>query len=267
MINTFIKELAESICKKYKVDFENAKKYISEDLEKEHSLMENIKKTTDLNQLKKTKNYKTFVKKIKKKIYYDLRTYQKEKATSLENTHISTSERAPYVSNLLEQIDPYISDARSVIDVGGGIFRITFDFKKYNKINRFVWIDKDEISYNKLQDFKAKNHLDRLILFHEKIGEHPWAHYLEANQDESLFDFALYLKLIPVIYRQDRELLMYLADIPAKTVLITGSKEAMVKKQNIEKRESKILKNFINQSGREIISKIDVQNEFGYIIR
>ena len=35
MINTFIKELAESICQKYKLDFESAKKYVSENLEKE----------------------------------------------------------------------------------------------------------------------------------------------------------------------------------------------------------------------------------------
>jgi len=75
------------------------------------------------------------------------------------------------------------------------------------------------------------------------------------------------LKLIPVIYRQHRELLGHLSETPFKYALVTGSKEAMVKKQDIENRENKVITNFIMDSGKEIVKKIDLPNEFGYLIQ
>ena len=74
------------------------------------------------------------------------------------------------------------------------------------------------------------------------------------------------LKLIPVINRQEDNLLEYLAKIPGNTVVVTGSKEAMVKKKNIQIREDIILKKFIAQTGRKVIKEIDIENEFGYVI-
>jgi hypothetical protein len=74
------------------------------------------------------------------------------------------------------------------------------------------------------------------------------------------------LKLVSVLGRQERELVNVLAEVPAKTVLITAPKESMTKKESIERRERNTLKKFIKLSGRAIAGKLDIENEFGYFI-
>ncbi|MFC1722415.1 hypothetical protein ACFL0C_02065, partial [Patescibacteria group bacterium] len=91
-----------------------------------------------------------------------------------------------------------------------------------------------------------------------------WNYYLEENEKE--FDLAIMMKLVPVIARQQKELLNYLSHVPAKHILLTGSKESMVKKQSIEKREDAVLQRFIKLCGRNVIKRFEIENEFGYLI-
>nr|MBP7928060.1 hypothetical protein [Patescibacteria group bacterium] len=125
----------------------------------------------------------------------------------------------------------------------------------------YTWIDKDKKSYNKLLDFKEKHNLQVLNLHCQSIGELSWGSYRENG-----YDLALMLKIVPVIFRQEKLLFNLLANIPANTYIITGSKEAMVKKKNIEDRENSVIQRFIGLTGKEVKRKFEIENEFGYVI-
>ncbi|MFC1622049.1 hypothetical protein ACFL13_01555 [Patescibacteria group bacterium] len=201
-------------------------------------------------QNERSRKFKKLIKKVKKDIYYDLRTYQRKEG------HQSVLEREAHLENFFSQISPELSNAKIIVDIGGGMFPAIFPFDKYLNIEKYIWIDKDKKSFEKLQ--KLNN--PKIELYNHKIGEKSWEHYSNS------FDLALMLKLIPVVSRQEKHLLPILAQIPAKKIIITGSKEALAKRASIERRERKVLKKFINLTGRDVIREFEIENEFGYII-
>ncbi len=255
-----IKEQTDKICEQYKISKEEVSKILLNKLENNPDLLNLATGSATTKEVYRTKKFKDFIKKTKKEIYYDLRTYKKE-SDDLINSHISSKERAPYIENLFMQIDGYLKNAETVLDLGGGLFPASFPFEKYPKLKTYVWVDKDKEAYQTLKDQNYK----KVFLHNYSIGEKAWNYYLP--DDKKGFDFVFMLKLIPVIYRQHRELLEHISEIPFKYALVTGSKEAMVKKQDIESRENKVITGFITNSGKKIVKKIDLPNEFGYLIQ
>jgi len=237
MLEEVLKQEAKKIAKKYKIG--------------ENEVLEKLKAEGE-NTKEGKKEFKKLLKKVKKNIYYELRTYKRKEG------HISILERDPYLEKLLSNIDGELKSAKSIIDVGGGMFPITFPFEKYPNINKYVWIDKDKTSYRKLKSKFGK--MEKLVLFNHKVGEQPWSYYGEN------FDVALLLKFVPVISRQEKHLLKIVSEIPAKQIVITGNKEALTKRADIKYREDKIIRNFIAKTGRKITKSFDIGNEFGYVI-
>lgn len=254
-----ITEQAKKIYKVYKISPQEAKRILDHKLNLDHKLSALAAKSDDINKIYRTKLFKDFIKKVKKEIYYDLRTYQQQ-SSSLIDSHISSRERAPYIKDLFVQIDGYLKQARLVLDLGGGLFPASFPFQDYPDLQTYVWVDKDKQAYEKLK----QEDLPKTMLYNFHLDENPWHYYLPDNKKE--FDFVFMLKLIPVMHRQHREQLSHIEDLPFKYALITGSKEAMVKKQDIQNRENKVLTNFISRSNWHIIKKIDLPNEFGYLV-
>jgi hypothetical protein len=262
MLERILQEQAEKISRTYKISTEKAKKRLEDNLSKLPELQKIMKETKRIKDVYRTRIFKDFIKKSRKEIYYDLRTYQKG-GSALES-HVSTRERAPYLNQFLEQLDPFLSKASHIIDVGGGLFPLSVDFEKYKNIKTYVWLDKDENSYQKLLKFKKNNSLNNLYLYKHSLGKEPWQSYLPETVNE--FDLALFLKLVPVLARQEKGLLETLSEIPANRILVTGNKEAMVKKIDIEERERKVIEKFIKNSSKVIIKQIEIPNEFGYLI-
>jgi len=255
-----INEQAAKIFGQYKISKDEAAKVLLKNLEGSPSLIKLVENALSKKEVYRTSEFKDFIKKAKKEVYYDLRTYKRE-ADDLISSHISSKERAPYINDLFKQIDSYLKGAETVLDLGGGLFPASFPFDSYPKLNTYAWVDKDKEAYQMLKDQKFK----KVILHNYSIGKNAWGYYLPNNKKE--FDFVFMLKLIPVIYRQHRELLKNISKTPFKYALVTGSKEAMVKKQDIEVRENKVITKFIENSGKEIVKKIDLPNEFGYLIQ
>ena len=255
-----IKEQTDKICEQYKISKEEVSKILLNKLENNPDLLNLATGSATTKEVYRTKKFKDFIKKTKKEIYYDLRTYKKE-SDNLISSHISSKERAPYIKNLFKQIDGYLKNAETVLDLGGGLFPASFPFEKYPKLKTYVWVDKDKNAYQALKDQNYK----KVFLHNYSIGEKDWDYYLP--DDKKKFDFVFMLKLIPVIYRQHRELLRHVSETPFKYALVTGSKESMVKKQDIESRENKVITGFITNSGKKIVKKIDLPNEFGYLIQ
>ena len=78
---------------------------------------------------------------------------------------------------------------------------------------------------------------------------------------------ALILKVVPVVKRIDPLLLDVLAKVPASTVVVSGVKESMVKKHDIEHKERRAITKFIELSGREVTAEFELDNEFFLILR
>lgn len=258
--NTFIEAEAQKIVSKYKITIEDAKKHLNIELGKNIPLLSAVEKALSLKEIERLAVYTAFIKKLKKDIYFSLRQYHRDTAVTSVDEHISTQERSPYIDSFNEQIVAKYSNAKNIIDIGGGVYPSTFPFEKFPKLEHYVWIDKDPKAY----DVLTRLDNPKLVLFNESIGDRFWEKYLPEDVHE--FDLALMIKLISVVKRQERDLIDLLAKVPAKAFLITAPKESMTKKESIERRERSVLKNFIKTSGREVVGELDVENEFGYFL-
>jgi 16S rRNA (guanine(1405)-N(7))-methyltransferase len=128
----------------------------------------------------------------------------------------------------------------------------------------YVAIDKQPDVIETLRVFASAVKPTRLIPVCADIAEVTWEEYLD---DDTMFELALMLKLIPVIFRQQRHLLTTLTRVPARYVLITATTESMTRKENIQRREDRVLQRFIELSGRAIVTTFQAGNEFGYLLR
>jgi len=260
-----IQDQTKKICRVYKISPEKASEKLLKEMDSNLDLIELVNSAKSLKHVYKTRLFKDFIKKVKKEIYYSLRTYQKpennaDNENALVDTHISTKERSPYIKHLFKQIDEYVKEAETVLDVGGGMFPALFPFEDYPNLKYYIWVDKDKTSYQKL---KQQNY-QKLTLYNHRIGEYDWSEYLPEGKDK--FDFVFMLKVVPVIARQEKELLDELINIPFYKAVVTGSKEAMTKKINIERREDAIIREFLQKAGWGITKKVDIPTEFGYIV-
>ena len=199
---------------------------------------------------------------MKKDTYYSLRKYHTANDDSLQGEveHISTKERSSHLDSFYAPIFKTYSNVETILDIGGGVFPLTFPFEKFPKLKHYVWIDRDAKSFDTL----SKLNNPKLKLYNHSIGEQPWNYYLPEGVGK--FDLALMIKLVSVISRQERELLETLATVPAQTILVTAPKEAMTKKESIERRERSVIRNFINLTGRDVVGELDIENEFGYFL-
>jgi hypothetical protein len=55
--------------------------------------------------------------------------------------------------------------------------------------------------------------------------------------------------------------------VPATTIIVSGVKESMVKKHDIEHKERRAINNFINICGRSITAEFQLDNEFFIILQ
>jgi 16S rRNA (guanine(1405)-N(7))-methyltransferase len=79
------------------------------------------------------------------------------------------------------------------------------------------------------------------------------------------FDVALMLKIVPVVKRQEPALLEILARVPARRVIVTGSKEALVKRRAIARREKNVIETFAREAGFRILHVFETPDEIGIV--
>ena|SRR3989344_10414 len=289
---------AHRITRTYKITLDEVTKRIEDKVNK-HSDLKNIINTSDLRKIEKNTAFKNMLKEVKKEIYYDLRQYRNkgsggktqetikrldealekndlEKITDLfaeaVREHVSTNERLEHIQLFHTQIEDLIKESKIIMDIGGGLYPLTFPFENALNLEQYIWIDTDAKSYkilNGFQKFYRKNSLSSKIklgipeikLYNESFEQRKWNEYCSNEPD-----LVLMLKLVPAIWRQQKNLIEKLARVPGKTILVTANKESMTKKANVAKRENAILLKFIKLTGRKVTRKIDTQNEFGYLL-
>ncbi|MBF0224489.1 MAG: hypothetical protein HQK76_03450 [Desulfobacterales bacterium] len=280
----------KGICKRYKIEPVQVINIIDKNIIKYPNLIKRITERRAGEDITRFKEYKIFIKDIKKQIYYTLRQYHKDKnceinlktklgeliSTSapaddinrvileLMSTHVSTQERIPYYDSFYKKLFDVIEAPNSIIDIGCGLHPLSYPFEKQKaNLKTYLAIDKDPSVINTLKIFAPYVLPIELIPVCIDINEITWTTYI-TNMDK--FDFAFMLKLIPVVFRHSENLFIKLTEVPARQIQITGNIEAMTRKDKIMRREEKILKKFINISGKTVVDSFNNENEFGFII-
>lgn len=281
-MNTLLDEDISKILKTYKIPLGEAERIITKNLDVNPELKKLLEDSNG--NVKRTREYKDFIKKVRKEIYYKLRKYSFDKEgfeaqlNILRNSkepdgnvfdwfvqnHTSTRERSPYIKEFNTALVGFIKDDGYILDLGGGLYPLTFPFSALNSLQQYIWIDKDKSSWEVLKEFCKNIDKPKINLYNEPIGIKEWQKYLLENINA--FDTALMLKLIPVICRQEKSLLESLVKVPAKRFIVTGSKEAMTRNTDIEKRERFVCENFIKLTGRSVTGQFEIENEFGYVL-
>jgi hypothetical protein len=278
-------ELAAAFVKNYKYPLQDAADFFYDKLSKNEEVARLVTTAASSKQLSKNATFKEFVKRNKKELYYKLRQYKNNddsKADLLQSladansheqlleklaqVHVSSQERFAENETFYHELLKTIGSSTVIADVGCGVQPLFFPKEQFPSLTKYLALDKDRESIEIMHRFKETF-----------PGKYEWLHPMVWNISQGwvqvckafevhAFDAALILKVVPVVKRIDPLLLDELARVPAKTVIISGVKESMVKKHDIEHKERRAIMKFIKNSGREVVSEFELANEFFIIV-
>src|SRR5260221_14116962 len=124
-MNQHLQQEAVKIASQYKISEEEALKKLNDIAQKDIKLQKKLRGSTDLKQIVRLSEYKDFIKKAKKDIYYSLRKFHGDEATEqklleelqknsapeilteLAKTHASTKERLNFVAEFNHTLEMY----------------------------------------------------------------------------------------------------------------------------------------------------------------
>lgn len=278
-------ELAASFVKNYKCSVAEAGDFFYNAIAGHEPLRQVIANAASDKQLARNAVFREFVKKQRKDLYYRLRQYKssddsretlmqalsgadgsEEKRAHLlrlvADFHVSSQERAAHNDSFYAALARIIGQARTIVDVGCGVQPLFFPRQQFPVLEKYTALDKDAESIALLQRFSHtfKEQYAWLDPHVWNIGD-GWARAC-GLAGASAFDAALLLKLMPVVKRTSPELVSELARVPAAIMVISGVKESMVKKQDVERRERRAIGSFLSVCGRTAVDEFELDNEF-----
>lgn len=283
--------LRDKVVAKYRISNHDASEIIHDILGSHPSLKKVATETTNAKSLQRTRAFKQAADDAKKKIYYQLRNYRDDAAKQaiteklsrlsrdssakeiqetkqhILESHISTRERLPDRETFYHQMAQCVPPPQKVLDIGSGVQPLMFPFDSQwaQQVTTYVAVDQNAWD---VQCVDAYSRLDasatHLTAQQWSLSE-GWGQLRESTQTDH-FDLALMLKIVPVIHRQERELLQQFCEMPATHWLITGSRIAMTKRENIEKREKRVIENFLSLTGRSIKAEFEIEHEFAWLV-
>jgi len=284
-----IERIAGEISRRYRIVPDAAKRVLIKHMAADKKLSSHLETVSGPDAVEHLHEFKKAVKEAKKEIYYNLRRYHRNKQAEkdlidelrrriesdrpiedinhirdeLLLMHSSTEERFEHYTVFYEELFKITSPPETILDVACGLHPLSYPFEKH-RLKRYVGIDRDELCVKTIETFSEKYRNIQLRGILCDIDKIEWQNV--ADDEVREFDFAFMLKLIPVVKRQNENLLHKLAEAPAGRILITANVKAMVKWHEVSRREDRALKDFIEISGRKTISDFRIPNEFGYLI-
>jgi len=119
-----------------------------------------------------------------------------------------------------------------------------------SKVVKYIAADRDKKSVKIIEAYSAWLGDGRLIGVNWDLKE-GWQELFKKTGVES-YDLALIMKVVPVVKRQQRELLSVLKETPANLLFITGSKTSMTK--------TAVLKSEREEISITLLMNVDIQN-------
>lgn len=279
-----INNLGDKIAKKYRIAPAEAERQIRQFWLQRQDLQQLAAQSANLKALTRTRVYKEAERDVTRRLYYELRRYQSQDAQvlSIQNllqstlveekeaarltlvqNHVSTAERLPHLDVFWQQIQQVCGAPRSIIDVGCGLLPLVFPWDQ-SAIEHYLALDRSQESIDAIQAYQR-------AFGRQQLSAQLWAiqdgwHSALSNMNIDLFDVAFMFKLIPVVARQEVASLAVLAQVPARRLVVTGCKTAMVKHQDISRREKGILHDFVHNFNFQVEHTFETPDEVGLVL-
>lgn len=281
---------AERIATRYRVGPDEALLALSEAFADEPELAARIRERHGREDVTRWRDYRRVVRQCRKELYYGLRRYYRrpkeadrllaewERATAqasdlgevaelrdaLLRAHTSTAERLPHAAEFHERLFELAGVPASVLDVGCGMHPLSYPFGGAGRGTAlYAAVDRDARAIRAVRACAPLVRPTRLEAARVRLEEPGWPASLPWDGP---FALCLMLKVVPVLSRLEREALDTMRSVPAKRVLVTGSTQAMTRREEIERRERAVLERFIAESGRPVLGELRAGTEFGYLL-
>lgn len=286
-----IDEVVATLVRRYRIDEAAARSAVREAFAGNAALRQIVARENSPARIMRTRVFKDAVANLKRSVYYGLRRYSADEtkqhaliarlsemsdaapesvealALEIAATHASTRERLDGRDDFYRQLFSLIDAPRTILDVGSGVQPLVFPFSKLEgTLACYTAIDKDASAVAAVNAFARACGERRLRALRWDIRE-GWSPELTAFSDGQKFDVAFLFKVITVVARQQPELLPVLATTPARVWVVTGSKQSLTKRQDIERRERNVLLEFCESAGRRVASEFSAGEEFGFILK
>ncbi|MFI9640473.1 hypothetical protein ACIG87_10450 [Micromonospora sp. NPDC051925] len=281
-------ELAGDVVRRYRIDEARAVEVILDEWRRNPKLLAVVASAGSAKEAQRTRVYKDAATLTKKTIYNRLRAYRsepaafdtalrnlvelpgdasaqqvEEAATAIAAAHVSTAERLGHRAEflrVLEAANP--PGSRVVVDAGAGVLPTLLgaDWLHGQGITQYWAPDKDARAVAAVEAYAA-----RLPAGLVRPAQWNVADGWEALHRLGLpatCDVAWLLKVVPVVLRQEPQLAPVLAAAPAARILISGSRVAMAKRQNIEARERRVVQRFCADHGLRVVDEHVTDDEF-----
>lgn len=277
-------DLTGQVCKNYRISQDDALPIVVAALANSHALRAAVLAGHDAGQIERTRHFKYLSAATRKKVYYHLRRYERPSTAAdtalarldamtpgtvpgqallaeLTRGHVSTVERLPGLTAFNQALLAHAGGARSVLDVGCGVYPVLFPFDGAGAaITRYVAADKDQACLRILESYARVRGDGRLIPTRFDVNDGWQA--LGQRADTSRFDLAFLLKLVPVLQRSDRAAYDKLMGVPADIIVLSGAARSMTKNRSIERRERAALLSFANAARLSVIEETAVADEY-----
>lgn len=286
-------ELAEVVAKRYRIEVETARALILEAWASEPALWQQAAQEHDRARLSRTRAYKQAADRAKTKIYYHLRRYRQDDPglhdaaerlrglaaagigmgdpqavaarDAVVRSHVSTRERLDDLEAFFAALHELVPAPTSILDLGCGVMPLLYPFDGTGRsTTTYVALDRDAVAVEVCDAWAGLVGAQRLRARRWSLDEGFAG--ITGPEAGGTFALALALKLVPVVARQERALLPTLAGAPAKRLLVTGAKQAMVKRRAIDRREERTLRAFAEDHGLAIVGTLDTPSEIGFLL-
>jgi len=272
-------QLADKVAKKYRVEPIKAKTYIVQYWAKHFDLQTLCSAAPTLKSITRTRLYKDAEREVTRKLYYELRRYQAEQdvdqlvqalrsAQTLESkdharqqlvqNHVSTHERLAHLEEFWQLVCCYVPSQSRILDVGCGILPLVFPFQTAS-VQEYLALDRSQDSIDTITAFQEAYDIQCLSARQWSIQD-GW-----AGVEPHTYDVAFLFKLVPVVARQEPSSLTVLSQVPAKRLILTGCKKAMVKQRDISRRERTLLQHFMGSASMQLIDEFETADEIGFV--
>ena len=267
----------------YRIDEATATAWVRTVLARDPAFRKAATEAASGEQLLRTRAFKDAAAAAKKHVYYSLRKYRPAgsgdalaalhavspggpaaerdaAARAVVAEHRSTAERLPSLAEFYAALFAAVGQPRSILDVGCGVQPLLFPFDGAGAgVELYLATDKDAQAIEAVEAYARARGDGRLTAVRSDLSA-GWP------PEWGEFDLVLMLKLVGVVERQERELLGVLATAPARRWVVSGSRMALAKRQDIERRERAAVRRFVELAGRRVVGEFTAGEEFAVVV-
>ena len=153
------------VLRRYRARADMAERIVRDTLRESPTLVCALEAEADFARVERTRDFKEFQKRVRKRVYYALRRYRDgdeerqvqelealgdaeqdaaaERMRELADSHVSTRERRDHLESFHGAIAEALGDPRSVLDVGSGLMPLIFDFARFPRLEAYWACDRD----------------------------------------------------------------------------------------------------------------------------